>query len=156
MECISCPGKEYDILYRCRFCDSSVCDTHLDTTSHHCKFQAQNTKTQPKVIQIDPFSGFSPFSGHYTESQARREPESSKKYYERILRSNPQVLTTGKESYDLFFGFLLITFVISSPELFGAIIFGRFNLDSLLYILMISIIVAPAFILHELGHKYAA
>ncbi|MHA2249866.1 MAG: hypothetical protein ACXAD7_05870 [Candidatus Kariarchaeaceae archaeon] len=87
----------------------------------------------------------SQLSNYYSARQ--REP--TKEEYELYLRSNPQVLTSGKESIDLFVGVMLIAFVFG----FRPITTGS---SSWQYVLVLTLIIAPAFILHELGHKYMA
>lgn len=77
----------------------------------------------------------------------RREPTNEE--YEYYLQSNPEVLTTGKESYDLVLGFLLLVFFVG----FRGLVDGFYTWQ---YVLMLSVVIGPAFILHELGHKYAA
>ncbi len=78
-----------------------------------------------------------------------RERQPTKKEYEQYLRANPEVLTTGKESLDL---------IIASSLLF--LVFGLRPLLSggqgLYTAIILTLIIAPAFILHELSHKYTA
>jgi len=80
-------------------------------------------------------------------SYIRREP--TKDDYEHFLKTNRDILTTGKESLDLFLAMILIAYVFG----FRRLIDGGQDLQ---YIFYIVIFLAPSFILHELAHKYAA
>lgn len=150
MNCAICgPDYEYNVLYRCQFCNLSICERHLDPSNHGCRMPEKSPQQNPSTMQ---FRVNIPRDFQYF--QQRQEP--TPQQYERALRANPSVLTSGRESIDLFIGFLLITFVISSYELIGSTLFNDFDYFALRDVLLISIVVAPAFILHELGHKYSA
>ncbi len=70
-------------------------------------------------------------------------------HYERVLFMNPALISFGRETVDLLIAFLLIFWGIS----FYGIFTGQQSLASAL---AYGLAVAPAFILHELGHKYMA
>ncbi len=87
-----------------------------------------------------------------TVSQGRpsqRFSDEEDKYYERVLLSNPALISFGREAIDLIIAFGLIFFGISFyPLTAGSTPIGN--------ALAFGFAVAPAFILHELGHKYMA
>ncbi len=144
MECISCgPSYDYEILYRCSRCNLGYCENHIST--HKCQYsqfqqQAQHSPMGRWTLDLSQLS-------QYYRSQQSREP--TKEEYEMFLRSNPKVLTSGRESIDLFAGVLLIAFVFGFRKILD-------DPSSWPYIVALTIIIAPAFILHELAHKYAA
>lgn len=143
MECQVCgSNKDHDVLYRCQSCQGGFCDAHINT-HNPCfgqqQYHQQNQYQQPQVqwtMNIPQYS-----------RPVRREPTDEE--YEHFLQSNPEVLTTGKESYDLVLGFFLLVFFVGFRGLYE----GRYTWQ---YVLVISMMIGPAFILHELGHKYAA
>ncbi|MHA2171964.1 MAG: hypothetical protein ACXAB7_18990 [Candidatus Kariarchaeaceae archaeon] len=145
MECSACgPGRDYDVLYNCTGCQLSYCGHHVGR--HSCTGVAQ----QPTAQSYNPM-------GRYTldlsqlrqffHTQQRREP--TKQEYEMYLRSNPRVLTSGRESLDLIGGVLLIAFVFGFQPILQGI-------QTWQYIVMLTLVISPAFILHEFGHKYMA
>lgn len=71
------------------------------------------------------------------------------RFYERALLSHPDVISFGRESVDLLVAFILITFAVS----FNRLVSGTYTGED---VLILAIALAPAFILHELGHKYMA
>jgi len=143
VECQVCgPARDHGVLYRCQSCQGGFCENHIN--NHQPCFGNQQNYQQPPyqqpsmqwAINIPPLS-----------HQVRREPTNEE--YEYFLQSNPEVLTTGKESYDLALGFLLLVFFVG----FRGLVDGFYTWQ---YVLVLSIVIGPAFILHELGHKYAA
>ncbi len=132
MKCSLCGDtKDYNVLYRCPYCNRDFCETHIN--NHNC----------PHNIIAQPITGI--FNQFYQPQY--REPTDKEK--EEFLRRNPNVLTTGRESFDLLIAFALITFVFAfQPLLTGT--------QSIAYIIMLTVVIGPAFILHELGHKYSA
>jgi Zn-dependent protease len=76
-----------------------------------------------------------------------REPTDEE--YEGFLRMNPRILTTGRESLDLLLGMALIAWVFGFQPL-------RLGLRTWQYVVVLTMIIGPAFILHELAHKYMA
>ncbi|MCY3410769.1 MAG: hypothetical protein INQ03_03940 [Candidatus Heimdallarchaeota archaeon] len=79
--------------------------------------------------------------------QPTREPTQLE--YELHLRNNPGILTTGRESLDLLIAFVLLFLVFGFRPLLG----GDQSIPS---VILLTAIIAPAFILHEMAHKYAA
>jgi Zn-dependent protease len=150
VECQTCgQGRDHTVLYRCQYCQSGHCDEHINNHKP-CFAQQQFNQQQPQ--QYNPqtqFRQFTPFG--ITTSQyhrpVRREPTNEE--YEYFLQSNPEILTSGKESGDLLLGFLLLVFFVG----FRPLVNGLYTWQ---YVLVLSVVIGPAFILHELGHKYAA
>lgn len=151
MECQTCGSAvNHDVLYRCEQCLNSYCDRHINT--HHGaanKGTVGTTFTTP----IDSYSQSQQWQINLSQLGMQRQRvqyrEPTQEEYEMYLRSNPQVLTTGRESLDLILGFLLIAFVFG----FRPLIDGD---RSMIFVLLLTLIIGPAFILHELAHKYAA
>ncbi|OLS26147.1 MAG: Zinc metalloprotease [Candidatus Heimdallarchaeota archaeon LC_2] len=157
VECHSCgPASNHTVLYRCQTCQNGFCDSHIN--SHAPCFTA--SYQQPQFQQSTNFGTRNPQSPnqqqsinwilnytHAMQGDPRREPTNEE--YEYILRSNPDIVTSGRESIDLFFGFLLILFVFG----FQPVLNGLYSWQ---YVLILSLIITPAFVLHELGHKYTA
>jgi len=81
--------------------------------------------------------------------QMRQQYEPTEDEYEAFLRKNPRILTTGRESLDLLLGIALIAWVFG----FVPLSTGQ---QTWQYIFVLTIIISPAFILHELAHKYMA
>ncbi|MCY3410770.1 MAG: hypothetical protein INQ03_03945 [Candidatus Heimdallarchaeota archaeon] len=86
---------------------------------------------------------------HHFETHSCEGSASINENYEQILRDSPRILTTGKEFIDLILAILLLLLVFALRPAID----GHFSLN---YVLILGIIIAPAFILHELAHKYAA
>jgi Zn-dependent protease len=76
-----------------------------------------------------------------------REP--TEEDYEQFLRQNPQVLTSGRESTDLLLGIGLIAFVFGFRPLLN-------GTQTWQFVLVLTAVISPAFIFHELAHKYLA
>jgi len=85
--------------------------------------------------------------GAFYRPPVQRAP--TKNEYELYLRSNPQVLTTGRESLDLMGAMLMLAFVFG----FQPVLTGNRTIN---YVILLVLVISPAFILHEMGHKYAA
>jgi Zn-dependent protease len=134
---------DHDILYSCNQCDISFCEIHFNTHTHqpNSAFNISNTS------KIDFKSVANSIFNNYTNNP--NITKNRNKYYETYLRQNPKVLTTGKETLDLLLGITLIAWVFGfQPLLLGT--------QQWPYILVLTLIISPAFILHELAHKYAA
>lgn len=78
---------------------------------------------------------------------AHQEPNSAD--YERYLLANPQILSLGKERVDLFIAMVLISLVIGLRPLIS-------GTRSFEFVALLILVITPAFILHELAHKYVA
>lgn len=132
MKCAVCDATA-EYMVQCQQCQQVYCMGHID--QHACRLP-QPTQTR---INFQPRAFYRP--------PVRREP--TKDEYEFHLRSNPQVLTTGKESLDLLGALLMLAFVFGFQPVYS----GR---ESFGYVILLTLVIAPAFILHEMGHKYAA
>lgn len=75
--------------------------------------------------------------------------EVEQKQYERILFMNPSLISFGRETVDLIVAFALLFWGISFYGIFT-------GTETLVDAMAFGLAVAPAFILHELGHKYMA
>lgn len=152
MDCDICLGMgkrvQHDLLYNCQTCGIKACTDHINNHQH--SQGGYGTQQYPR-FQAAPdlrrWSASLSQLGMLNYKPNYREPTPEE--YEMFLRSNPRVLTSGKESIDLFIGVLLIAFVFGFRPLID-------GLRTWQFILMLVAIIAPAFILHELGHKYAA
>lgn len=132
MKCALCgDSKDYDMLFRCPYCNGAFCASHIPPQAHQCP--GNNASVQYRV-QFPPQNPF---------------VAPDEEMYERALRQNPDVLTTGKESLDLLIGFLLLSFALTFYQLAA----GTMSLSEAL---VLSIVIGPSFIFHEMGHKYAA
>ena len=132
MKCAACDA-EVEYVVQCQQCKNVYCMDHID--QHTCQSQ------KPAQVRFN----FQPRA--YSRPAFRREP--TRDEYELYLRSNPQVLTTGRESVDLMGALLMLAFVFG----FQPILTGTRTVS---YVIMPTMVIAPAFILHEMGHKYAA
>ena len=132
MKCAAC-AADVEYVVQCQRCNNVYCMNHID--QHACQY--------PRPTQTS--IAFQP--GAFYRPPVQREP--TKNEYELYLRSNPQVLTTGRESIDLMGAMLMLAFVFG----FQPILSGR---QTISYVIMLTLVIAPAFILHEMGHKYAA
>ncbi len=137
MKCTAC-GAEVEYAVQCQQCNSVYCMDHID--QHAC----QNPRPTQTRINFQPGAFYRPPVQRQT---VQRPP--TKDEYELYLRSNPQVLTTGRESVDLMGAMLMIAFVFG----FQPILTGSRTIN---YVILLVLVISPAFILHEMGHKYAA
>ena len=140
MECETCgPSVNHEVLFRCERCLKGFCSRHIN--SHHEVQDTSQYMQTPETSWAIDLSAFAPY--------ARPTREPTKQEYEQFLRNNPQILTTGRESIDLILGLLLLAFFFG----FRGLVDGTRSPQA---VLLLTIIIGPAFILHELGHKYAA
>ncbi len=89
------------------------------------------------------------FVGSEAVPRRTNTQEMERKRYERLLFMNPALISFGREAVDLVIAFLLIFWGISFYGIFTG---SETFVDALAF----GLAVAPAFILHELGHKYMA
>lgn len=135
MQCQNCgPSKDYDLVYSCNRCPNHYCQNHFQ--NHDCVSRMQ---TSPQMAPL--------FNAFKRMNIPRREPTNAD--YERYLLANPQILSLGKERVDLFVAMVLISLVIGLRPL----IFGTSSFE---FVALLILVITPAFILHELAHKYVA
>lgn len=174
VECHTCgPNNNHSVLYRCQSCNNGFCESHVSIhspcfsgsssnnqqtpfqrnvytsqTNQPYPNQRQPNRQQPNQQQPNQQQSVNWLLNYARFAQGpRREPTDEE--YEHYLRSNPEIVTSGRESTDLLFGFLLILFVFG----FRPVLEGLYTWQ---YVLILSLIITPAFVLHELGHKFAA
>ncbi len=164
VECHTCgPNSNHSVLYRCQSCQNGFCESHVSTHSPCFATSSQSNQQFPFQRNVFTSPRNQPHSNQQPPNQQqsvnwilnyarfaqgpRREPTDEE--YEHFLRSNPEIVTSGRESTDLLFGFLLILFVFG----FRPVLDGLYTWQ---YVLILSLIITPAFVLHELGHKFAA
>lgn len=123
----------------CSSCKQEFCKNHIG--GHNCGYTT--SFSEPSFAQFQQ-----QYQQQYQE-QINQTIKPTPEMYEQHLRANPQVLTTGRESLDLLaaLGLLFLVFGLR-PILFDENGMNR--------ALLLTITIAPAFILHELAHKYAA
>ncbi len=81
-------------------------------------------------------------------------PAEVKRRYEYALKQSSDIIMVGNEALDLFIGGLLILFALSGFDTWGEVLRG--NYAGLVEVMINFIILMPAFILHELAHKFVA
>jgi Zn-dependent protease len=129
VKCEKC-GVETYMPFRCNYCGGYFCEQHRLPEFHDCNGKYDQTK--PKTVQVGEYTTSGGFYGNYSTS--------------RIIRP---YWFSRKELRDLAIGLL----VIMTLPFFK--IWGDFTIQPLFVIGVVSIL-AGAFILHELAHKFAA
>ena len=129
VKCEKC-GVETYMPFRCNYCGGYFCEQHRLPEFHDCNGKYDQTK--PKTVQVGEYTTSGGFYGNYSTSRIIRPYWFSK-----------------KELRDLAIGLL----VIVTLPFFK--IWSYFTVDPLFVIGVVSIL-AGAFILHELAHKFAA
>ncbi|MCH8906915.1 MAG: hypothetical protein IH840_07480, partial [Candidatus Heimdallarchaeota archaeon] len=136
MECQTCvaQGKriERDILFNCPVCKTRQCEAHINNHPHNNPMYPQSSGVSPGQRWTASLAEL----GLLNYQPTYREPTPDE--YEAFLRSNPRVLTSGKESIDLAVGLLLIGFVFGFQPL-------RRDPSNWPYILILTLIIGPAF-----------
>ena len=129
VKCEKC-GVETYMPFRCNYCGGYFCEQHRLPEFHDCIGKYDQTK--PRTVPIGEYTSSDRFYGNYSTSRIIRPYWFSK-----------------KELRDLAIGLLVI---MTLPFLK---IWSYFTIEPLFVIGVVSIL-ALAFILHELAHKFAA
>jgi Zn-dependent protease len=129
VKCDKC-GVETYMPFRCNYCGGYFCEQHRLPEFHDCKGKYDQTK--PKTVQVGEYTTSGGFYGNYSTSRIMRPYWFSK-----------------KELRDLVIGLLVI---ITLPFFK---IWSYFTVEPFFVVGVVSIL-ALAFILHELAHKFAA
>ena len=129
VKCDKC-GVETYMPFRCNYCGGYYCEQHRLPEFHDCKGRYDQTK--PKTVQVGEYTPSGGFYGNYSTSRIIRPYWFSK-----------------KELRDLAIGLLII---VTLPFIK---IWSYFFREPQFVIGIVSIL-ALAFILHELAHKFAA
>lgn len=156
------PGCDADepLLFYCKYCKRSFCEKHRAPENHNCSVYYGSTQptSQPTTqTDVENFiysvirAAQESAQTHAAQQRAaytHLDLEERKKLIERRLLSSGELFSLGNEVLDIIFGFSLILLVFGFYRLFflhdwqGFIIAG--------------IVVATAFIPHELAHKFVA
>ncbi len=129
VKCDKC-GVETYMPYRCNYCGGYFCDQHRLPEFHDCKGGYDQSK--PNTVYVGSYSSSGDSQGNYSTS--------------RVIRP---YWFSQKELRDLAIGLLVI---VTIPLLK---IWSYFAVEPFLVIGIVTIL-ALAFILHELAHKFAA
>ncbi len=148
VKCSACPPEvEHQVVVQCPYCSQLLCEQHLPIKAHQCSALLQNNPLFPLETV---------FRQAVATQPAKRKLSSAevKKRYEYALKQSSDIIMVGNEAIDLFIGGLLILFALSGFETWGEVLRG--NYDGLVEVMINFIILMPAFILHELAHKFVA
>ncbi|HIH88897.1 TPA: hypothetical protein HA344_06795 [Candidatus Bathyarchaeota archaeon] len=129
VKCDKC-GVETYMPYRCNYCGGYFCDQHRLPEFHDCKGGYDQSK--PNTVYVGSYSSSGDSQGNYSTS--------------RVIRP---YWFSSKELRDLAIGLLVI---VTIPFLR---IWSYFTVEPFLVIGVVTIL-ALAFVLHELAHKFAA
>ncbi len=129
VKCDKC-GVETYMPFKCNYCGGYYCEQHRLPEFHDCKGRYDQTK--PNTVQVGEYTSSGGFYGSYSTS--------------RIIRP---YWFSRKELRDLAIGLLVI---ITIPFIK---IWSYFSIQPL-FVMGIVAILALAFMLHELAHKFAA
>lgn len=129
VKCDKC-GVETYMPFKCNYCGGYFCEQHRLPELHDCKGKYDQTK--PSTVQVGEYSSSGGFYGNYSTS--------------RIIRP---FWFSRKELRDLAIGLLVI---VTLPFVK---VWSYFYIQPLFVIVIVTIL-ALAFVLHELAHKFAA
>ncbi|MBY9001900.1 MAG: hypothetical protein KGD64_13360 [Candidatus Heimdallarchaeota archaeon] len=156
-------GAQEDILFYCRYCRGSFCLKHRDPEAHRCPavekqtqqpYAATGTPTNEEVIRqmaqnamkmAQQAMGQQP---QYQDPYAQADEETRRKLIEQRLKKSRGLLSFGSELVDILIGFTLIVLVFGFSQLI-------FN-NNWWGFLISAILVATAFLPHEMAHKVVA
>ncbi len=156
-------GAQEDILFYCRYCRGSFCQKHRDPEAHRCTavpgqaqqpFAATGAPANEEVIRqmaqnamnmAQQAMGQQP---QYQDPYAYADEETRRKLIEQRLKKSRGLLSFGSELVDILIGFSLIVLVFGFSQLFFANNWWGF--------LTSAILVATAFLPHEMAHKVVA
>ncbi len=153
------------ILFYCPYCKGSFCPSHKDSIAHNCKAFAQQTGTTRPTSQSSTSQTPTPqdvmrafayqvsraVGAQQSQTRTQAPPmdeKARKKFIEKKLTERGDLFSFGNEIIDILFGFALIVLVFgffryaTTQEWTGFVVSG--------------ILVATAFLPHELGHKFEA
>jgi Zn-dependent protease len=129
VKCDKC-GVETYMPFRCNYCGGYFCEQHRLPEFHDCKGKYDQTK--PSMVQLGNYTSSGSFYGNYSTSRIIRPYWFSK-----------------KEIRDLTIG-LLVIMTLPFLKIWSSFV------DNPTRLIGIVMILALAFILHELAHKFAA
>jgi Zn-dependent protease len=129
VKCDKC-GVETYMPFRCNYCGGYFCEQHRLPEFHDC--QGKFDQTKPNTVHIGSYSSTSDFGGNYSSS--------------RVIRP---YWFSQRELKDLAIGLI----VIMALPLFK--IWSYFSVEPF-FVVGVASVLALAFILHELAHKFAA
>ena len=153
-------GAEEDILFYCRYCKGSFCQKHRDPDAHKCPTLNQYRQQQPGVTNEEILRQMAynamkmaqqtvaSQQQRYQDPYAQADEETRKKLIEQRLRQSNGLLSLGSEVIDILVGFSLIVLVFGFSQLIFRQNWWGF--------LISAILVATAFLPHEMAHKIVA
>jgi Zn-dependent protease len=139
-------GAQESMPFTCKLCEAKYCSRHRLPEAHECPFIGQiNNPEYRRQKAVESQRATISAQDVYRRS----EMQYKKDRVEEIIKEHPQFLTYGSERVDILIGLGLIVlsatfmlFITQVINIIGVIIYG--------------FMIGPAFILHELGHKYSA
>ncbi len=142
-----------DLMFYCKYCRGTFCEYHKSPQNHNCKNYYQYHQ-QPGQDMQDLLKNFvTGFTSGQSSTRRRSNfysagEEQRKKLIERRLKERPDLFSLGEEWVDILVGFTIIVIVFG----FTQYIFNR----NWWGFLTGGLLLATAFIPHELAHKYVA
>ncbi|MHA1686668.1 MAG: AN1-type zinc finger domain-containing protein [Candidatus Heimdallarchaeaceae archaeon] len=148
------------LLFYCKLCGHSFCEKHRKPQDHKCPGQYSQTPQytqQGEPVDVRTFVSSlirtAQQAAQAHEAQQRMafsqlDNEQKKKFIEKRLLSSGELFSLGNEWLDIIFGFSLILLV-----------FGFYRLivmQDWVGFIIAGILVATAFVPHELAHKFVA
>lgn len=129
VNCDKC-GVETYMPYRCKYCGGYFCDQHRLPEFHDC--QGEYNQVKPNTVHVGSYSSTGDFQNNYSTT--------------RVIRP---YWFSGKELRDLGIGLVIIMVL----PLFK--VWSMFTVAPL-FVVGVASVLACAFLLHELAHKFAA
>lgn len=148
------------LLFYCKLCGHSFCEQHRRPEDHQCPVlygQTRKHTQQEEPVDVRTFVSSlirtAQQAAQAHEAQQRMafsqlDNEQKKKFIEKRLLSSGELFSLGNEWLDIIFGFSLILLVFG----FYRLIF----LKDWVGFIIAGILVATAFVPHELAHKFVA